>query len=271
MNTVSIIWIVVMLVLIIMAKRHQKVSIKLATGVTKRLVKENKKMDHQVDNMSGDSGGLFSKFKKLYAVSEGTITSAAVTSKAPLVEDEIDSVQPLNDTNIKHNMLDKKLAQNSNYEMCNFHFTYDYDNGTGELYMRCGVAIFSVCAMIDRCLNLIQMVEIYNNKHETLHECRITFVVSMVAKLTSLLFIFLQTFFIFKYANIIINHGKNASLIGLMHIICTNLCVTFRTIIHETVTEIRHHNKNGLFNLLLILRIGFTQKLLIGSIETLIF
>ena len=235
MNTVSIIWIIVMLVLIIMAKRHQKVSIKLATGVTKRLVKENKPLDHQVKYMSGNSRGFFGKFKKLYAVSEDTITSAVVTSEAPLVEDEIDA----------QNIL-KKPAQNSNYEISHFHFTYDYDNGTGELYMRCGVAIFSVCAMIDRCLNLIQMIEIYNNKHETLHECRITFVVSMVAKLTSLLFIFLQTFFIFKYANIIINHGKNASLIGLMHIICTNLCVTFRTIIHETVTEIRHHNKNGL-------------------------
>ena len=140
-----------------------------------------------------------------------------------------------------------KIAENfsqmiySHHDLSNFHFTYDYENGTGELYMRCGVALFSICAMIDRCLSLIQMVEIFVNKRDALQECYITFSVSMLAKLSSFLFIFLQTFFIFKYANIIINYGKNAALIGVMHIVCTNFCVCFRTIVHETVSEIRHH------------------------------
>lgn len=30
----------------------------------------------------------------------------------------------------------------SDMDISNFHFTYDYNNGTGELYMRCGIAIF---------------------------------------------------------------------------------------------------------------------------------
>lgn len=116
-----------------------------------------------------------------------------------------------------------------------------FPKGTGELYMRCGTAIFSVCAMVDRCLSLIQMFEVYVNNHEVLHACKMTFTISLVSTMLSLVFIFLQSFFIFKYANLIINYGKNLSVIGLMHIVCTNFCVSFRTIVHETVSEIRHH------------------------------
>lgn len=108
--------------------------------------------------------------------------------------------------------------------------------------MRCGTAIFSVCAMIDQCLSLIQLFELYNNKHDVMHDCRITFTVTIIERMLGFLFIFLQSFFIFKYANIIINYGRNMSRIGLMHIVVTNFCVSVRTVIHETVSEIRHHN-----------------------------
>ena len=105
-----------------------------------------------------------------------------------------------------------------------------------------GTAIFAMCTMIDRCLSLIQMLETYINNPGVLEGCRITFVVSIVAKICAIIFIFAQSFFIFKYANIIINYGKNSAVIGLMHIVCTNFCVFFRTVVFETVAEIRHHN-----------------------------
>jgi hypothetical protein len=133
------------------------------------------------------------------------------------------------------------MANKSGSDLNKFYFTFDYDNGTGELYMRVGTAIFSICAMIDRCLSLIQMVEAVSNDQTIIKDCKITYIVSIISKITSFLFIFLQSFFIFKYANIIINYGKNTALIGLMHIICTNFCVFLRTIVHETVAEIRHH------------------------------
>ena len=148
-----------------------------------------------------------------------------------------------------------------------YHYTYDYESGTGELYMRCGVAIFSVCTMIDRALRIIQMFEIYVNDHEVIAECQATFIVTFLARISSLLFIFVQTFFIFKYANIIINYGKNVSLFGIMHIIVTNLCVTLRTIVSETMTEIRHYhhsiaqsNENHIGNLNNSLKIGFVTN-----------
>jgi hypothetical protein len=46
----------------------------------------------------------------------------------------------------------------SGRDLHKFYFTYDYENGTGELYMRVGIAIFAMCSMTDRFLSLIQMV-----------------------------------------------------------------------------------------------------------------
>ena len=110
--------------------------------------------------------------------------------------------------------------------------------------MRCGAAIFTICAMIDRGLSCIQLFEVYVNNHKTIEECRVTFIYSMITNVTSLVFIFLQSFFIFKYANIIVNYGKNSGMIGLMHVLCTNFCVCIRTIVYETMAEIRHQKEH---------------------------
>jgi hypothetical protein len=137
-----------------------------------------------------------------------------------------------------------------------FHFAYDHMNGTGELYMRMGVALFSVATMIDRCLTLIQIFEVYTNNQHSIQDCYISFICSMISNTLSLIFIFLQSFFIFKYANIVINYGKNVSVIGLMHLLSTNFCVCLRTIIHETITEIRHHSNT------VYLIVNFVTKML---------
>jgi hypothetical protein len=50
------------------------------------------------------------------------------------------------------------LGPTGNKDLSKFYFTYDYENGSGELYMRVGTAIFAMATMIDRCLSLIQMV-----------------------------------------------------------------------------------------------------------------
>ncbi|CAF1046800.1 unnamed protein product, partial [Brachionus calyciflorus] len=127
-------------------------------------------------------------------------------------------------------------------DLSKFYFTYDYENGTGELYMRVGIAIFSLCSMIDRSLSFVQMIEAYLNNPSILNDCKEIFILSLISKITSLLFIFIQTFFIFKYANIVINFGKNSAVLGLIHIVSTNFCVFFRTVVRETVEEIKHHH-----------------------------
>ena len=110
--------------------------------------------------------------------------------------------------------------------------------------MRCGTAIFSICFMIETCLSLIQMLEAYMNNHSIIEECRETFVITVVSKIFCISFVFFQTFFIFKYANIIINYGKNSACISLMHLVVTNVCVSLRAIVFETVSEIGHHNEH---------------------------
>jgi len=128
---------------------------------------------------------------------------------------------------------------NRESDITKIYFTYDYKNGTGELYMRVGTAIFSVCALISSSLKLVQMADIYLNNYEVMIECKYTFMVTLVSKILSILFIFIQSFFIFKYANIVIHYGKNTAIIGLMHIICTNFVVFTKTVVAETVSEIR--------------------------------
>jgi hypothetical protein len=108
--------------------------------------------------------------------------------------------------------------------------------------MRCGTAIFSICCMIEICLGLLQMLEAYINNHEKFEECRATFIVTIVSKFLGLVFVLFQSFFIFKYANIVINYGKNSAFIFLMHLVCTNFCVSLRAIVYETVSEIQQHN-----------------------------
>jgi hypothetical protein len=108
--------------------------------------------------------------------------------------------------------------------------------------MRVGTAIFSIIAMVDRSLAIVQMTEAYANNHHTLTGCRITFIITFISIIASLVFIFMQSFFIFKFANIVINYGRNSAVIGLIHLVVTNLIVCFRTIIHETMAEIREHN-----------------------------
>ena len=131
----------------------------------------------------------------------------------------------------------KRHSLQSN-DITKFYFTYDYQNGTGELYMRVGTAIFSVCALISSSLRLVQMVEAYFNNYSAIIECKLTFTVTIVAKIFCILFIFIQSFFIFKYANIVIHFGKNTAILGLMHIVCTNFSLFTRTVVAETVSEI---------------------------------
>lgn len=86
------------------------------------------------------------------------------------------------------------------------------------------------------------MAEVYLNEYEALEGNGVAFTFTLVSVFTSIVFIFVQSFFIFKYANIIINHDKNLSVIGIMHVISTNFCITMRTIIKETVFEIEQYS-----------------------------
>ena len=243
-----------MFVLLVLAKRQEKVSIKHNHGMrrisigmhhadSKSIVQKVKDRFRRSDNESLDGN------------KETEMDPIESEEKNDTISNELSILKRPTSSVVRYNM---RANNRTEPDISKFQFAYDYENGTGELYMRCGAAIFSICTMIDRCLSLIQMVEVYANNHQTIIECRITFICSMVSKVLSLLFIFLQSFFIFKYANIIINYGKNAASIGLMHLAVTNFCVSFRTIVHETIAEIRHHKEHK--NSRWLLKLDFVEK-----------
>jgi hypothetical protein len=177
--------------------------------------------------------------------SESILVEASHPSEKPRSSTTIDreshTTAPLATLEFDHQLAAKRDSSIvRSYESLKFYFTYDYENGSGELYMRAGIAIFAMCGMIDRCLSLIQMTETYANNIGAIRDCDITFMVSIVNKCCSVCFIFAQSFFIFKYANLVINYRKNWLSVGLMHLVCTNFCVFFRTVVMETVAEIKH-------------------------------
>ena len=144
-----------------------------------------------------------------------------------------------------------KFAINNNKQTkCNSDANYDYENGTGELYMRAGTAIFSFCALVSHIIQLIQMMETFFNNEIAISNCKTTFGITIVSKVACVLFIFFQSFFIFKYANIVLHTGKNVAIIGLMHIICTNFCLFIRTVITETVAEMNHGKQHDFANII---------------------
>lgn len=235
----SIVWMVFMFVMLVVAKRHAHMSIKSSSGM--------RKLSNHQAGMKRQSS-LLQKIQKTIEEDQDQSTiigmlkrnlSFILSRSQTLEEGVIEGIKLEPYTNGFEKIDDLDIKEVVGDE---FRFAYDYMNGTGELYMRCGVAMFSIATMIDRCLSLVQIYEVYANNNDAIKECWLSFACSSISNILSLIFIFLQSFFIFKYANIIINYGKNASVIGLMHIISTNFCVCLRTIIHETVSEIRHYS-----------------------------
>ena len=106
--------------------------------------------------------------------------------------------------------------------------------------MRVGLAVFTLCALISHIIHLIQMLEAFSNDKGAIDKCKLTFAVTVISKTSCVIFILVQSAFIFKYANIVLHSGKNVAIIGLMHIICTNFCLFARTVIAETAAEINH-------------------------------
>ena len=240
MHVVSIIWFIAMSLMIIVSKKNRKVAIKNASGSNIRRLSTAKKTNNKFglnSLVNRITKRLKSKKKKQ---NEQHLDTNLFSNEPPIVY--------LNTNKFNYIASEENISMMSSHDdVSKYHFTYDYENGTGELYMRCGAAIFSICAMIDRSLSLIQMIEGLVNNNDAVNVCKITFMITMANKITSLVFIFIQSFFVFKYANIIINYGKNSAAIGLMHIMCTNFCVSVRSVISKTISEIQQYSQQQVY------------------------
>jgi len=209
---------------IISSKKKEKISIKQSNGVNKKLLPKMRDADDisimdrfnnakVVNNLRRGFKFMAEKAKPKTDIAtetddpekkEGVVEELVHTSHVAFSVDLLDSKENRTIRSISNASTVTPIHRivESNYDVSNFHFTYDYNNGTGELYMRVGIAIFSVCALIDRCLNLVQMLEVYINEADALKDCSTGFIINTFSVVTSILFIFLQSFFIFKVKNL---------------------------------------------------------------------
>ena len=121
----------------------------------------------------------------------------------------------------------------------------EYEKMSGEIYMRVGLAIFTICALISHIIHLIQLLEAFFNHKGDTFTCKATFLTTIIAKVSCVIFILVQSAFILKHVNIVLHSAKIISMMGFMHIMCTNFCLFVRTVIFETIAEIRHELAHG--------------------------
>jgi hypothetical protein len=228
LHLISIIWMITMFTFITIAKRNQNVFIKNFTGSFRQMVhpptlppdftKWRHKLLFNSNKQNDDDDDSFEMIEMInnndLNRTNDDITKATTTALLNINNDTTNNEEP------------------------SYHFVYDYNNGTGELYVRVGLALFCICSMIEGCIGLLRKFEVYNLNYKLVEACKVTFIIAIISKILSLIFIFMQSFFIFKYANILINYNKKFAIFGLMHLVCANFCVTVRTIIQETVSEI---------------------------------
>ena len=229
MYFISIFWFLFMFIDISIAKRSNKISIKNHNGMNRRL-------------------SVFIKSKE-------SLFSEKLLEKNSLLENKnaVNLINNYDQQNLgvhsgasKNGFIEQIVQDDFNNESNGdvskyFKYTYDYDNGTGELYMRVGTGLLSLCTMIDTGLNLIKLTESYRQGSKLVYSCMPAFTISVISEIGAWIFTFIQCFFIFKHANIVINKGKNIASFGLCHLVCTNFCVTLRNIVQETVHEIHTH------------------------------
>jgi len=202
-------------------------------------------MDHVSDSLRS----LFNKYNKQnHLVNNKTFENHTMAESEELFHKPLDTVveSDENDHNNIKIIVVKSIDQIHKLpEVTTKKESFEYENGTGEIYMLVSLAVFTMCALISHIIHLIQMLEAYSNNNSDIFMCKFTFITTVVTKVSCVIFILVQSAFIFKYANIVLHSGKKIAIIGLMHIISTNFCFFVRTVISETAAEIRHDIQHG--------------------------
>ncbi|CAF1015551.1 unnamed protein product [Didymodactylos carnosus] len=112
-------------------------------------------------------------------------------------------------------------------------YYHDDKFGSGGLYMRIGIAVFSFGSLLHNVMILIKQVETSSQCINPLAICE---------KLLFIIFNFIQLFFMFKNSNIIIHNYRAAAYFGVMHVTITNICSWFHAIVTEASMEISEYS-----------------------------
>lgn len=143
MHITSIICIITIVALIVTSKKNQKVSVKQSDGKNKRLAFENNESVLKKINSSKAVANLKRKLSNVDTYKSPTTTSnklaaaAQTSSHVKFTSNNSSDIAECVIFNTGREVSDSETEVGDDY-----HYTYDYNNGTGELYMRCGIAIF---------------------------------------------------------------------------------------------------------------------------------
>ncbi|KAI3381729.1 hypothetical protein SNEBB_008105 [Seison nebaliae] len=112
-------------------------------------------------------------------------------------------------------------------------YFFNQNMHSGGLYMRIGCGIFAMITIMKHAVSIAYLID----EHAwTYHE--ISFHASYIV------FAFLQFFFLFRSANIIIFRFSSLAFLGLMHVIVTNFCYWTSVIFHELRNELSHQSNH---------------------------
>ncbi|CAF0803754.1 unnamed protein product [Rotaria sordida] len=114
-------------------------------------------------------------------------------------------------------------------------YNYDDNSVVGGLYTRVGIGIFCLGTVIHSSLSILSNLENSPCIRWT----------AVMDDFSRLLFTFIQFFFIFKHSNLIIRAHESLARLAVMHIVVANLCVWFRMVVIETLTQITELDGHG--------------------------
>ncbi|XP_015593570.1 uncharacterized protein LOC107266975 isoform X2 [Cephus cinctus] len=119
----------------------------------------------------------------------------------------------------------------------NHGFCFAVGRHSGSFYLKVGAAVFCFGHLIHS--GLLLVYEIFFLTSEELHEC--FSLVALIFDVVYPIYSFFQLFFIFKYANVIINHCKEISRILVMHMIGSSICFWVWAIVRESTDSLSRH------------------------------
>ncbi|XP_064609588.1 proton channel OtopLc-like [Liolophura sinensis] len=105
------------------------------------------------------------------------------------------------------------------------------NSNTGSFYLRLGAVAFGIGSMIHSGLQFGDYFEV-----EVIDPCR--HAVFAIRPIVHLMFTFVQLYFVFLNSKMCINRYKTIARFGLMHMVATNICVWFNTIVEETLHQL---------------------------------
>ena len=129
----------------------------------------------------------------------------------------------------------------TNDELEELPFDYGFASGrhSSSTYLKIGATVFCFGHMIHTGLILAQKIVFVTDEDESFRSC--VTLTGLTMSCLQPIWAFYQLFFIYKYANLIINCRMLVARFGLMHCIGTSLCFWIYTILQETLQALFEH------------------------------